>query len=201
MKVTSCVRVILHPFTRPNAMNRNIEGGPKPDISGRPAQGVSAGTSALCPWSRSSCRVCSCACPTVWTRPWSRRAWRCPSRAASTWCTWGRCSYPAAAPAGTPTGTWCCLEGAHRVTHRDAHNLSQWREKHTAQGFYYSKMHILNPGVCIYTSVRMCEIQLGSCLSSLTIHWLYTSGRSQSSHQLSQTSFTLSAEAIQPSHH
>ena len=48
----------------------------------------------LYPWSRSSCRACSCAAPRAWTRPCCPPAWRCPSPCCSTWWTWDSSLYP-----------------------------------------------------------------------------------------------------------
>lgn len=81
-------------------------------------------TSGLGPWSRSSCRACSCVSPTVWTRPWSRQVWRCLSLSASTWCSGDRCSYPAAAPARTPTDRWCCLEDTQYNSMKSSSSIS-----------------------------------------------------------------------------
>ncbi len=60
------------------------------------------------PWSRSSYRVCSCACPTASTLPWNRLAWRFPFHDSSTWCTGDKIPCPGAAWARTPTSmSWC----------------------------------------------------------------------------------------------
>lgn len=85
----------------------------RPGAGRRLLQGCRAGSSSAAhdPSSRSSCPVYSCAFPTTWTRPWSRRAWRRPCRGLSTWWSGGSTRGPAAAWGGTPTSRWWSPRG------------------------------------------------------------------------------------------
>ena len=62
------------------------------------------------PWFHNSYLACSYACPTTWTRLWSRPAWKCPFPCSSTWCSEDMSPCLGEVSAGIPTGRLLYLE-------------------------------------------------------------------------------------------